>query len=488
MSFNIKAIAKVISILILTIGIAMSIPTVFAFFVNEKKEFEVFFSLCALFTFIGLAIKYLTRTYDMFLKIRDSYLTVTLCWLTFSVLGSFPYLLTGITDSVIDAFFVSTASFTTTGATVLNPDSLPRSLLLWQGVCNWLGGLGLLVLIISVIPALAIGGKNLAEAEVTSSPSDKVSSKLADSMKHLYFIYISLTIIEFVLLALGPMGKFDALINTLSCISTSGIASMHHPISHYDSFYTELVIAGFTFISSVNFTLYYLLIHGDFMAFYRNMEFRFFLFWIIIASTLVSVNLFFTNTYDLEHSIRYGALQTISMAGTAGFPIGSHLDWPNFSLVILVLGMFVGGCTFSTSGGLKISRFMVFLKLIERGYQKRLHPKSVVAVKIGRKPISAKKVSIITIFIMLYILFAMGGALILSLDGYNLTTSLSSSLAMLSNTGMGLDKVSTGDFSIYSPPMRLVLCFLMIAGRLELFTFLALFMPSFWFPSKFKDI
>ena len=488
MSFNNKAIARILSIAILTVGFSLLLPAIFAFFAHEQNEFDVFFRLSIIISISGLLLIYFIKPANTFLRVRDSYLTVTLCWLTFSLLGALPYLLSGITASFIDSFFVSTASFTTTGATVLKLDTLPKSILLWQGICNWLGGLGLLILVISVIPTLGMGGKNLAEAEVTSASSDKVSSKLADSMKHLYIIYIALTIIEFIMLSLGPMTLFDALLNTLSSISTSGIASMYHPLSHYNSPYTEVVIAIFSLISSVNFALYYMLIQGDIKAFFRNIEFRFFIMWILACAALISANLYFSNTYDLPHSIRNGIFQTVSMASTAGFTISGHLNWPSFSLVILTALIFVGGCTFSTCGGIKVSRLLVFLKLIERGYQKRLHPRSVVTVKIGRKPIPAKKVSIITIFILLYALFIIFGSLILSLDGHNLSTTISSALCMLSNVGVGLDKVSCGDFSIYSPPMRLVLCLLMLAGRLELFTFLAMFMPSFWFPSKYKGI
>ncbi|MGP1569839.1 MAG: TrkH family potassium uptake protein [Eubacteriales bacterium] len=488
MSFNNQAITKILSMVILTVGLALTIPALFAFFVYEHEEFKIFLGLSVFITSMGFFSINMVKPVDTFLKVRDSYLTVALCWLTFALLGALPYFLTGITSSFIDAFFVSTASFTTTGATVLKLNTLPKSILLWQGICNWLGGLGLLVLVISVIPTLGIGGKNLAEAEVTSSASEKVSGKLADSMQHLYIIYITLTITEFILLTLGPMNSFDALLNTLSSISTSGLPSMYHPLSHYNSPYTEVIIAIFSLISALNFALFYVFLQGDFKAFARNIEFKFFMLWIAICASLISGNLYFSHTYDLYHSIRYGIFQTISMASTAGFTISGHLNWPAFSLVILSALMFVGGCAFSTSGGIKISRLLVFLKLIERGYQKRLHPRSVVAIKIGRKPITAKKVSMLTIFILLYAMFIIIGALILSLDGHNLSTTLSSSISMLSNIGVGLDKVSGGDFSIYSPPMRLVLCILMLAGRLELFTFLALFMPSFWYPSKYKDI
>ena len=191
-------------------------------------------------------------------------------------------------------------------------------------------------------------------------------------MQHLYIIYVVLTIIEFILLVLGPMNYFDALINTLSSISTSGIPSMHHPLSHYNSPYTEVIIAIFSLISSLNFALLYLFLQGDFKAFVRNIEFKFFMFWIAVCAILISGNLYFSNTYDLYHSIRYGIFQTISMASTAGFSISGHLNWPSFSLVILMILIFVGGCTFSTCGGIKISRLLVFLKLIERGYQKRM--------------------------------------------------------------------------------------------------------------------
>lgn len=488
MTFNTKTIAKILSVITLIVGLAMLLPAGFAILMHETREFQVFMSLSLITCAISLFILYFARPKDTYLHIRDNYLTIALCWLVVSIIGALPYIFTNTTTSIIDAFFISTSSFTTTGATVLKLHTIPKSLMLWEGISNWLGGLGFLVFVISVIPALGVYSKSLSEAEVSIAPSEKVTKSFSESMRYLYSIYIFLTIVEFFLLVLGPMDSFDALINTLSSISTSGISSTYNSLVNYDSAYTEGVICGFSLISSINFSLYYLMLHGDFGAFLRNKEFRFYIILLLAASLLVSGNLFFSNTYDLLHSLRYGFFQTISIASTASFTIGSHISWPSFSLIILVAMMVVGGCSFSTSSGIKISRLLIFTKLIGRGYQKRLHPKSVVAVKITKKAVPAKKVSLITIFIILYILFALLGALILSLDGHSLATTLSTSFCMISNTGVGFDAVSDGDFSIYSAPMKAILCFLMLAGRLELFTILVLFMPSFWNPSKLKNV
>ncbi|WP_312652792.1 TrkH family potassium uptake protein [Aminipila sp.] len=487
MSFNYRVIFKIVSIVPIIIGMAMFIPMTTAFYYNEWTEFKVFFIIAVVMIIVScLLFRYLLRAAGP-IRMRDGYLIVTLCGITASVLGALPYLASGQTTSIIDSLFESIASFTTTGSTLFNLDTIPKSLLIWKGVCNWLGGLGILVLTISVLPALGIEGKTLAQVEVPGQILGKITNRASDSAKYLYFLYITFTIIEFALLVAGPMNIFDAMINTMDSVSTSGLGSMNHAFSYYNSFYNEVVIVTFTLLTSVNFTLYFLIIHGNWKTVLTNKELRTFFIIIILGSIFVASNLYFTKTYGFTESIRYGIFQVVSMATTSGFSIIGHADWPAFSIGILILLMMIGGCSFSTSGSLKVVRFLVMCKLVTRGFTRRMHPRSVVAVKIGSHSISALRVSYVTVFIMVYFILLVVGSILLSLQNLDLITTLSSAIAMLSNVGIGLGDVATGNFSIYCRPLRLVLCFLMIAGRLELFTIITLFMPSFWSPDKHRN-
>ncbi|MFV0515914.1 MAG: TrkH family potassium uptake protein [Aminipila sp.] len=487
MSFNYRIIFKIVNIVTIIIGVAMLFPMITAAIYDEWKEVVIFATLSILMIAIPTIILSFLRAVPSHLRIREGYLIVTLCWMTASILGALPYLLSGQTTSVIDAFFESVSAFTTTGSTLFDMDLMAKSILMWKGICNWLGGMGILVLAISILPALGIDCKVLVEAEVPDPVFNKISNRISDSAKNLYLFYIVFTVVEFVLLLASPMNTFDALINTMSSVSTSGMPGMSYAITRYNSFYVEAIIGIFTFLTSVNFTFYYFIIHRNWKTVFSSIELRAFICLILIGSALVSLNLYFTNTYDLLRSFRYGIFQVVSMATTSGFSIIGYADWPAFSLTILVVLMLIGGCSLSTCGAIKVVRVLVMIKLVIRGFYKRIHPRSVVAVKIGSKPVSAQRVSSITIYIMLYLIITLFGAILLSLQNLDFETTLSSSLAMISNIGVGFGDVANGDFSIYCRPLRLVLCFLMIAGRLEIFTLISLFMPSFWNPDKYTN-
>lgn len=487
MSFNYRIIFKSVSIIPVILGISMFIPMVTAYYYNEWQELKIFSILAAIMIIFPFLLFHYLRRSSGIIRMRDGYLTVALCGITACLLGALPYLASGQTTSIIDSLFESISSLTTTGATLFNLDTIPKSLLMWKGVCNWLGGIGILILCISVLPALGIEGKTLAQAEVPGQILGKITNRTSDSAKYLYVVYITFTVAEFILLSLGPMNIFDSIINTMASVSTSGLGSINHAFSHYNSFYNDTVIGTFSLLASVNFTLYFLIIHGNWKAIISNIELRAFLVIIFLSSLFVILNLYLTNTYGLSEAIRYGIFQVISISTTSGFSIEGHGGWPSFSLVLLTVLMLIGSCSFSTGGGIKVIRFLVLCKLVARGFTRRIHPRSVVAVKVGGRPISALRVSYITVFIMVYFILIIIGSILLSLQNLDLITTLSSSLAMISNVGIGFGDVAAGNFSIYCRPLRLVLCFLMIAGRLELFTVITLFMPSFWNPSKFKN-
>jgi trk system potassium uptake protein TrkH len=416
------------------------------------------------------------------LSFREGYLVVTLCWLCASLFGAAPYLISGFTPSFIDAFFESVSAFTTTGSTVFDVEAMPGSLTLWKAVSHLLGGMGIIVFAVSIMPALGIGGQKMYKAESTGPTIDKVTSRISDTAKALYITYIAFGITEFALLSFSPMGVFDALIHTFGSISTSGLTNHYSGIGFYNSSYVELVISGFTILASVNFALYARAVHSNRKELLRDTELRAFFTIIFFACVFVSLALFFYGTYtSISDAFRYGCFQVISFATTTGQYITDYSVWPIFCQMVLLTLMFIGGCASSTAGSIKVVRVLVMLKLISREITEFLHPRSVTTVKLGGKTVSEETVSGITTFILTYIAIFFISNIVLSLENLDFITTISTSAAMLSNTGCALNSAGAflSDYSAFSGPLKLFLSFLMVIGRLELFTVLVLLSPAF---------
>lgn len=482
MSLNYSIIIRMLGLITFIVGISM-FPALVVSYLNDTQEvYTAFLITCVPVVIIGASILFFTKSINTSFRVRDGYLAVTLCWIAASVIGAMPYYLSGSVESFIDAAFESVSAFSTTGASVIGKIELPMGIVLWKAITHWLGGMGILVFAISVLPALGVSGLKLASAEAPGPAFCKIKNKVSDSSKTLYLIYISLTLIEFILLFFSEMSVFDAVINTLGSISTSGLASTFGGIAEYNSFYIESVITFFTFLSSINFLLFYLLLQGKWDALTKDVELRTFILIILLAFILVSTTLFTSGTYSsLREAMRVGIFQTVAFSTTSGYYIADYTLWPYFSQTILFCLMIVGGCAASTCGAFKVVRLIVIFKLITRGFRKRLHPRSVVAVRIGQNVVPADTVSSITSFTMFYILIYFLTSLVISLDNYDMTTTLSAAVGILSNTGLAFGELGpTNDFSIFSEPVRLFSAFMMIVGRLELYTVLLVFTKYFW--------
>lgn len=486
MTFNYRIIFKILSTIALIIGLMMLIPCATAVYYSETKYIKVFLQLSLTIIFCSSVIRHGITYAIKYIRLRDGSLIMVGAWVMAAILGALPYLISGYTNSFVDAFFESTAAFTTTGATVLNLDSMPHCLLMWRSVCSWLGGIGVLVLSISLIPALGLDGKTFVQSEGSAAFSDRISNKASETISYLWAAYIIFTLLELILLKFSAMNNFDVIINTLNSVSTSGIPSSSHAFHFYEDSYIEGVMATFALLASINFTLYFALIHGNWSALVHNIELRAFLIILVVSVAFVSLNLHLAAGYDIGTSIRYGIFQCSAMASTSSMSIPGFENWPAFSIVILLVLSMIGGCTFSTCSSIKVQRILIFLKLIIRGIYRRVHPRSVVAIKVGKKVISAQKASNTTAYILFYIFVIMMASIVLSLQNLSFETTLTTSVAMLTNSGMGLGETAAGDFSMYNYPLRLVLCFLMFAGRLDLFTFTIVFMPSFWNTEKYR--
>lgn len=482
MAFNVKVIIRIIGIISVIIGVSMAFPLLVAFIYGEREVGFSFLKSMIITLSAGALTLFFIRTDSTVLRIRDGYLIAALCWFIASAFGALPYVLSGVIPSFPDAYFESVSGFTTTGATVIEDLSvLPKAIQFWRSFSHWLGAMGILILAISLLPALGISGMRLAKAEAPGPTVEKMSTRISDSARKLYTMYISFTLIEVVLLMFGGLNLFDALIHTFGSIGTGGISNYSSGISHFKSFYVEFIVIFFSTVASVNFVLYNLLLQRKWKEFFRDEELRVFLTILVSAFLLIALNLWASGTYGPGISVRNAVFQTTAFMTTSGYSIADYTLWPSFSQMILFCLMLIGGCSASTCGSIKVVRVMILFKLIVRGMYKRLHPNAVVPVKIGSKLISAETVSKVSSFAIMYFTIFIFSSLIVSLDNNDLLTTISAVVGSLSNTGLGMGLLGPeGDFDIFSMPTRLYLSVLMIAGRLELFAIILLLTPSFW--------
>jgi trk system potassium uptake protein TrkH len=488
MNLNIRLVTKIIGVISIIIGTAMLPCIVVSLVYAEYDMTAVFGGLAAGLLSVGLLVYLPSRGVRSNIRIREGLLIVAVCWLLISTLGALPYVVSGEMDSFIDAFFESVSSFTTTSATLIPSFSdLPSSLLFWRSLSTWLGGMGIIIFAISILPALGIGTFNLANAESSSVILyDKIKNRMSDAAKSAYLLYLSLTIIEFLLLFVSEMDAFDAIVHTFGSMANGAVSNYDAGIMHFDSLYVEIIVSFFCILSSLNFISYKLLIQRRFKDFFKEAEIRYFF---VILGTVMLVTvlvLWIQGDYGGFFSTLRGSFsQIIAFITTAGFATVDYSAWPIFCKALMFGVLFIGGCSASTSGGIKIHRFAVVMGLIRRNIYKRLHPNAVVAVKVGNKPISSDSVSNITVFVMVFVLTFGVGSLLLSLDGERASTTASAVLACLSNAGLGFGEIGFGQgFEVFSTGGRALLSLLMLVGRLELFTIILLLTPNFWRPDR----
>lgn len=483
-SLNYQLIVKILGVITLILGLSMLPALACAFYYNEDANIRALLISSCCTILLGGGVAFGVKPAQSRFRAREGYLVVALCWVISSLFGSLPYYFSDFTGSFIDAFFESTAGFTTTGCTAVDTTIImPKALLMWKAMSHWLGGMGILVFAISILPALGINGQIIIRAEAPGPVLEKMTVRISDSAKILYLTYGSLTILEFILLCFSSsMTPFDALINTMGSISTGGLFAHPDGVAFYNSLYVEIIISVFTILASFNFILYHYAVTRKFQYVFRDIELKAFLRIIAGAVLLCSVFLYFMGDYpSFSKALRDSFFQVVSISTTSGYSSADYTVWPAFCQVILFTLFFIGGCAASTSGSIKVIRILVLFKLVWRGIYKRIHPRSVVAVKLGGKSVPAPVVSSITVFILMYMCLFLFSCLVLSLQNLDMETTISTAAAMLSNTGIAFGEVgSLGNYSMYCAPLKLYLSLLMIIGRLELFTIVILFSRSFW--------
>ncbi|HKM28166.1 MAG TPA: TrkH family potassium uptake protein [Anaerovoracaceae bacterium] len=486
MSLNHVVIIKIVAVIVLIEGIAMLFPVVSAIFFDENAVASSLFFIAI--TCIAFGYTTVTQLHSTSLKLKahEGYFIAFACWMVVCIIGSLPFYVADCGYKYVDCFFESVAGWTTTGCTVLDYDIMPKSLIFWKAMCHWLGGMGVLILTVSVFPALGAGGQKMVEAEFAGPTLEKSNARISKSAKFFYLIYIILTMIEFVLLSLGGMPAFDALLNTLSTISTAGISiGSGVGISGFSPF-IKAVIGVFSVLSSINFIVLCMLLTGKAKDAIKNVEFRVFLGILATAAVLIAILLTATGTYsNFAGALGDSMVQVASFGSTSGFAVTDYTLWPTACKLILFLLMIIGGCSASTSGSLKVIRVTVWFKLIIRGIYKRIHPHSIKPIMLGEGPVSAATASNITVFVLLYFAIFIFSCVVMSLENFDLETTFSAVLAAFSNAGIGFgDLGGSGDFSMFSAGGRFYLTLLMLAGRLEMYPIMIMLSRSFWRPNR----
>lgn len=416
------------------------------------------------------------------LQIREAFLTVTLTWITFSLFGSVPFLASGYIPNLTDAFFESMSGFTTTGATILiDIEALPKSLLLWRNMTQWLGGMGVIALAVAVLPFLGVGGVQLFKAEVPGPIKDRISPRISETAKILWAVYLLFTVAEIVLLMSGGLPLFDSVCVTFGTLATGGFTPTNASIAAYPSPYIHYVVIVFMFIAGVNFSLHYWALRGRPHLYFSNPEFRLFLFINALAVGLIMVSRLVRGEALSEEFFRSTLFQTVSIVTTTGFITHDYERWPFVTQVILLALMFFGGCTSSTGGGMKHVRILVAFKFVGSELKKLFHPHGIFPIRTGDRTVPEGLVLNIIGFIALYILFFFLGVMAMSGLGLNIDTSIGAVAATLGNVGPGIGAVGPVENYAHLPVLgKWILSFLMMVGRLEIFTVLVIFTRPFW--------
>ena len=414
---------------------------------------------------------------------KEAFAIVGFSWIIASAVGAFPYVFSGILPNYTDAFFEAMSGFSTTASSVIPDIELcSRGILFWRSFTLWLGGMGIIVLGIAILPFFGVGGMELYKAEVPGPTPEKIAPRVQQAALLLWEVYVFLTIAETILLTLGGMSFFDAVTHSLGTVATGGFSVRKTSIAWYGSAYIDWIIIIFMFLSGVNFVLHYKMLTGGFRGYFKDDEFRLYSGIIIVCifmSTLVlHVKGYYQNIFE---TLRFAAFQVVSMITTTGYSTADYEYWPYSIQFMLLLLMFAGGCAGSTSGGLKNMRILILFRSIRSEFKKIIHPNAVVHIRVNGKVVSREDISSVMIFIMIFILIFITATLLITFLNVDITTSFSSVTSALCNIGPGFGLV--GPISNYSwmPDLaKWILSFCMLAGRLELYVVLMLFLPSTW--------
>ena len=428
----------------------------------------------------GFALTIIFKPGSKVIYAKEGFVIVSLAWLALSLVGALPFYISGEIPSYIDAFFETVSGFTTTGASILTDvESMSKGLLFWRSFTHWVGGMGVLVFVMAIIPTVSDRSIHLLRAEAPGPVVGKIVPKMKHTARILYIIYIALTFIEFVLLLAGGMPFFDSIVHAVGTAGTGGFGIKADSLASYSP-YIQWVITAFMLIFGVNFNLYYFMLIKKFKSAVKNEELMTYA--IIVALSIFAVTVNIRPLYEgISESVRHAAFQVAAIISTTGFATADFNQWPGMSKTILLLLMFIGGCAGSTAGGFKISRIVMLFKTIKRELKRLLHPRAVATISLDGKRVDEKTISSLGSYLAIYILFFCVVVFILGFDAFDLETNISAAASCVNNIGPGLGAAGpAASYALFSPFSKIVLSLTMLLGRLEIFPLILTFSPSTW--------
>jgi trk system potassium uptake protein TrkH len=478
---NLKIIFRVLGFLLVVEGIAMCLALLVALFYGEN-DILAFLMASGINLVLGGAIVLTTSSAKKEIGKREGFIIVSMVWIVFSFFGSLPYLFSHAIPNFTNAFFETISGFTTTGSSILNDiEALPHGILFWRSMTQWLGGMGIIVLSLAILPVFGIGGMQLFMAEVPGPTPDKISPRIKQTAKTLWKIYMVFTLVETILLWIGGMTFFDAICHSFTTMATGGFSTKQASVAYWSSPFIQYVIIVFMFLAGMNFTLSFFALKGKFSSMFKDEEFKYYSFFVLGFTALIFIGLLLTTQLGVEQAFRDSLFQVVTIITTTGFATADYLTWvPVLTMLIFAL-FFFGGSAGSTGGGIKIMRIVVLLKNGYYELKRLIHPKAIIPVKFNKHSVDSKIVTNVLAFFIIYLVIFGVSSVIFTVFEPDIESSMGAVATCLGNIGPGLGSVGpANNFYHIHPIGKWFLSFLMLLGRLELFTVLVLFSPSFW--------
>ena len=478
---NIKIILKVMGFLLIVEGVAMLLALLVAL-LYQGNDIPAFIISASINIGVGGILIWATKNARKEIGKKEGFIIVSLVWIIFSFFGSLPYIFSNSIPNFTNAFFETISGFTTTGSSILNDiEALPHGILFWRSITQWLGGMGIIVLSLAILPVFGIGGMQLFMAEVPGPTPDKISPRIRQTAKTLWVIYLGFTVVETLLLWIGGMTIFDAVCHSFTTMATGGFSTKQASVAYWSSPFIQYVIVVFMFFAGTNFTLSYLALKGRFRSVIKDEEFKYYGLFVIAFTLIIFVGLLVTSSLDIEPAFRDSLFQVVSIITTTGYATADYLLWsPTLTIIIFAL-FFFGGSAGSTGGGIKIMRIVLLLKNSYYELRRMLHPNAVIPVKFNKHSVDSKIITNVLAFFMLYFIIFGFSTVIFMLFENDMESAMGAVATSLGNIGPGLGNVGPAEnFAHVHPFGKWFLSFLMLLGRLELFTVLVLFSPTFW--------
>ncbi len=476
-----KAIGKIMGALLMLLGFLMTPGIVFSYYYQSGDQIPLMWGVVASFG-VGAALFFSFSNQDQNIRKREGYMIVTLSWILMSIFGMIPYLLSGVIPDLADAIFETVSGLTTTGATIITDiEVVPKGILFWRSMTQWIGGLGIIVLTVAILPLLGIGGIELFVAESPGPTSDKIHPRIRETAKRLWLVYFGLTFTVGVLYYFGGMDFFDAVNHALTTMATGGFSTKNASMAYYDTPFIQYTAVVFMFLAGTNFTIIYFGLKGKFDKVWHSDEFKAYASFVIFIAVALFIPIYFITGLEAEKAFRDTLFQVVSLITTTGYVSADYTDYHIGLTVIFFMLLFLGGSAGSTSGGIKFVRHLAFVKNSWLEFKRIVHPRAVVPLKINGDRVTGRIITHIMNFLLIYLMIFVLGSVVMAMMGYDMLTSFGAVATCLGNVGPAIGEVGPLDnFAFFSPSAKIFLSFIMLLGRLELFTILVLFTPFFW--------